>query len=176
MRIVLVICLAFLIVSPFFCEINGSKSKEPKEILKEIISNLEKCAKSNKNEATKKLVQKCLSDIKMQKNFLDKKDKSMKDIFKKVVIKLLKCMKTGQSKNSKKIRRKRFLEDLPNEVLEQIFGDLSPYDLMKNVVEVCPRFKEIVIKMFSREFDKPLWKEIKFTEIDALRQDISILP
>ena len=72
MRIVLVICTAIFIVSQFFCKIDGAKietkSKEPKEILKKLLTDLEKCAKSNKNEATK-LVQKCLSDIKKQKNF-----------------------------------------------------------------------------------------------------------
>ena len=82
MRIVLVICIAFFIVSQFFCKIDGAKIdktklKEPKEILKKMITDLEKCAKSNKNEATK-LVQKCLSDIKKQNNFLDKKDKTDK--------------------------------------------------------------------------------------------------
>ena len=85
MRIVLVICTAIFIVSQFFCKIDGAKidktkSKEPKEILKKLLTDLEKCAKSNKNEATK-LVQKCLSDIKKQNNnFLDKKDKTDKGI------------------------------------------------------------------------------------------------
>ena len=83
MRIVLVICIAFLIVSQFFCKIDGTKnffkkktkSTEQEKLLKAIRTDLEKCAKSIKVKATKKLVLKCLTDIKKQKDFLDK-DKS----------------------------------------------------------------------------------------------------
>ena len=69
LRIIFFICMVFLIVSQLFwlCKIDGAKidktkSKEPKEILKKMITDLGKCAKTNKNEANK-LVQKCLSNF-----------------------------------------------------------------------------------------------------------------
>ena len=81
MRIIFFICLIFLIVSQYFCfcaihpdhlaEVVGTiidetKSKEPKEISKKVITDLEKCAKTKKDAVTK-VVLKCLSDIKRPK-------------------------------------------------------------------------------------------------------------
>ena len=182
MRIVLLICIVFLIVSQFFCKIDGAKPKEilkkkitelqKKAILKKIITDLEKCAKSNKNEATK-LVVHCLSDIKKQKNFLDKNDKTEKDIFKKVVTNLLKCMKSEQpnsKNNSKKSpknwRRKRSLQEMPNEVLETIFQKLTPYEMTNMGQAGCSRIKDLIFRMFSRVFNKSPLNEIKYTKID----------
>ena len=147
MKIVLSIFIVYLIICQYFGKIDGAKKAkeilkkkitevQKKAILKKMITDMKKCAKSNKNEATK-LVLHCLSDIKKQKNLLDKNDKTEKDIFKKVVTNLMKCMKSSQptrknrnnSKKSTKNRRKRSLQELPNEVLEQIFENLTPYQL-----------------------------------------------
>ena len=144
MRIELVIGIVFLIVSQFFCEIVGAKtgkkkSKEPKEILKEITTGLEQCAKSNnKNKEMKQLpLKKCLSDIKTQKNFLDKNDKTDKDILKKVFTKLIKCLKsvetsknTNKKSSKKNRRRKRQLQHFATELLEQILNEMTSYDLV----------------------------------------------
>ena len=72
-----------------------------------------------------------------------------------------------KSKKSKKSRRKRSLENLPPETLEEIFGNLSPYELMTNMVEVCTKFRDVIIRMFRAKFNHPLWKQIKFTEMTA---------
>ena len=174
LRIIFFICMVFLIVSQLFClckidgaKIDKTKSKEPKEILKKMTTDLEKCAKTNKNEANK-LVQKCLSNIKKQKNILDKKDKTEKDVFKKVVTNLIKCMDKSKkpiNKKSKKNRHKRSFENLPPEMMEEIFGNLSPHELMTNMVNVCPRFRDVIIGMFRAKFQHSYWKQIKFTEM-----------
>ena len=129
MRIIFFICLICLIVSQYFCfcaihpdnlaEVVGTiidetKSKEPKEISKKVITDLEKCAKTKKDAVTK-VVLKCLSDIKRQKNFLDKKDKTVKDISKKVVTKLVECI------NKSKIPPKKSLDHIPPEIMEETF-------------------------------------------------------
>ena len=143
MRIELVIGIVFLIVNQFFCVIDGAKtgkkSKEPKEILKEITTGLEQCAKSNNKIKEMKLppIKKCISDIKTQKKFLDKNDKTDKDILKKVFTKLIKCLKsvetsknTNKKSTKKNRRRKRQLQHFATELLEQILNEMTSYDLV----------------------------------------------
>ena len=189
MKIVLVIFIVHLIICQYFGKINGAKKPkeilkkkitevQKKTILKKIITDMKKCAKSNKNEATK-LVLHCLSDIKKQKNLLDKNDKTEKDIFKKVVTNLMKCMKSSQptrrnknnSKKSTNNRRKRSLKELPNEVLEQIFENLTPYQLTIMGQAGCTRIEDLIFRMLDRVFNKRPWNEKKYTEIDELTED-----
>ena len=189
MKIVLVIFLVHLIISQYFGKIDGAKKAkeilkkkitevQKKAVLKKMIADMKKCAKSNKNEATK-LVLHCLSDIKKQKNLLDKNDKTEKDIFKKVVTNLMKCMKSSQpsrknknnSKKSTNNRRKRSLKELPNEVLEQIFENLTPYQLTIMGQASCNRIKDLIFKMLDRIFNKRPWNVKKYTEIDELTED-----
>ena len=85
----------------------------------------------------------------------------MTDIFKKVVTKLMNCM----NPKSKKNRRKRAnFQDMPTEMVEEIFGYQTPYDLITNVYAAfCDgRIKEIIIKMFSRKFNQPPWNQKAF--------------
>ena len=50
-------------------------------------------------------------------------------------------------------------------MMEEIFRNLSPHELMTNMVNVCPRFRDIIIGMFRVKFQHSYWKQIKFTEM-----------
>ena len=165
MRFIVFICLAFLIVSQYFCfceihpddlaeivginaKIDEMKSKKPKEILKNVITDLEKCAKtgakSKEIPAVTKVVLKCLSDIKKQQNFLDKRDKKEKDgLTRKVVIKLVECI------NKSKISPKKYLDNIPPELMEGIIRNMTPHELLSSMLYVCPKFRNDIIWMFE---------------------------
>ena len=187
MKIDLIICLLFLIVDQILTDAaktTKNKSKKPKEILEEITTALEKCAaKSNKNE-NKKIspsLKKCLSGMKAQKNFLNKKkkDKSTKDIFKKVVTKLFKCLKpSSKGKKSKKNqrsnsigervaeRRRRAREPiiyLPEIPLNMIFDELTFSEFMRSFIvgEVCVGLRNFAINRFNRS----PWNIVSFRRI-----------
>ena len=183
MNIYLIICLLFLIVDQILTDAaktTKNKSKKPKEILEEITTALEKCAaKSNKNE-NKKIspsLKKCLSGMKAQKNFLNKKDKSTKDIFKKVVTKLFKCLKpSSKGKKSKKNqrsnsigervaerRRRARLEHLPEVPLDMIFDELTFSEFMRSFIvgEVCVGLRNFAINRFNRS----PWNIVSFRRI-----------
>ena len=187
MNIYLIICLLFLIVDQILTDAaktTKNKSKKPKEILEEITTALEKCAaKSNKNE-NKKIspsLKKCLSGMKAQKNFLNKKkkDKSTKDIFKKVVTKLFKCLKpSSKGKKSKKNqrsnsigervaeRRRRAREPiiyLPEIPLNMIFDELTFSEFMRSFIvgEVCVGLRNFAINRFNRS----PWNIVSFRRI-----------
>ena len=183
MRFIVFICLAFSIVSQYFCfcEIHpddlaivvgcrGSscepdddkmKSKEPKEILKKVITDLEKCAKTKKDAVTK-VVLKCLSDIKRQQNFLDKKAKTEKDISKKVVTKLVECI------NKSKIPPKKSLDDIPPKIMEETFRTTTPQTLLSFMADICPKLRGKIIRITWITF--PSWKGKLPTEADLRRQ------
>ena len=183
MKIDLIICLLFLIVDQILTDAaktTKNKSKKPKEILEQITTALEKCAaKSNKNE-NKKIspsLKKCLSGMKAQKNFLNKKDKSTKDIFKKVVTKLFKCLKpSSKGKKSKKNqrsnsigervaerRRRARLEHLPEVPLDMIFDELTFSEFMRSFIvgEVCVGLRNFAINRFNRS----PWNIVSFRRI-----------
>ena len=77
-------------------------------------------------------------------------------------------MKSAQpaSKNSKKS-----LQELPNEVLEQIFENLTPYQLTIMGQAGCTRIEDLIFRMLDRVFNKRPWNEKKYTEIDELTED-----
>ena len=164
MRIIFFICLIFLIVSQYFCFcaihldhlaevadtiIDETKSKEPKEISKKVITDLEKCrktgAKSKEFPAViNNVVLKCLSDIKKRQNFLDERDKKEKDgITRKVVIKLVECI------NKSKIPPKKYLDNIPPEWMEKIIRNMTPHELLSYMLYVCPKFRNDIIWMFE---------------------------
>ena len=186
MKIDLIICLLFLIVDQILTDVaktTKNKSKKPKEILEEITTALEKCAaKSNKNE-NKKIIspslKKCLSGMKAQKNFLNKKDKSTKDIFKKVVTKLFKCLKpSSKGKKSKKNQRSNSIGErvaerrrrartpvlyVPNVPLDMIFDELTFSEFMRSFIvgEVCVGLRNFAINRFNRS----PWNIVSFGRI-----------
>ena len=176
MKIELTICVLFLIANQFLMDIdaaktNKNKSKKPKKMLKEITTALEKCADQSNKSENKKLTpsfKKCLSGMKTQKNFLNKKDKSMKDIFKKVVNNLFECLKpSSKSKKSKKNQRssigerlaerrrrarENYLEHLPDVPLNMIFDEFTFSEFMRTFIvgEVCVRLRNFAINRFNR--------------------------
>lgn len=185
MNIYLIICLLFLIVDQILTDAaktTKNKSKKPKEILEEITTALEKCAaKSNKNE-NKKIspsLKKCLSGMKAQKNFLNKKDKSTKDIFKKVVTKLFKCLKpSSKGKKSKKNQRSNSIGErvaerrrrarvpilyLPEIPFDMIFDELTFSEFMRSFIvgEVCVGLRNFAINRFNRS----PWNIVSFRRI-----------
>ena len=176
MRFIVFLCLAFLIVSQYFCFcaihpdhlaevvdtiIDETKSKEPKKISKKVITDLEKCAKTKKDAVTK-VVLKCLSDIKRQQNFLDKKDKTVKDISKKVVTKLVECI------NKSKIPPKKSLDHIPPEIMEETFRTTTPHTLLSFMADICPKFRGKINRITWITF--PSWKQKLPTEADLRRQ------
>ena len=185
MKIDLIICLLFLIVDQILTDVaktTKNKSKKPKEILEEITTALEKCAaKNNKNE-NKKIspsLKKCLSGMKAQKNFLNKKDKSTKDIFKKVVTKLFKCLKpSSKGKKSKKNQRSNSIGErvaerrrrarvpilyLPEIPFDMIFDELTFSEFMRSFIvgEVCVGLRNFAINRFNRS----PWNIVSFRRI-----------
>ena len=180
MKIELTILIVVFIANQFLGKINGSKinkkkAYEPKTILKEITTGFEKCTdQSNKREDVYSSFKKCLNGIKTHKNFLDKNDKSTKGIFKKVLTKLFQCMKpSSKSKKSKKDKKKtskknrrrkrqiwQELVGYPDDELEQMFLDFSPYELLSSGADFCPRFKGIIHNMFFNFFDQPPWNVV----------------
>ena len=124
-----------------------------------MITDLEKCAKTKKDAVTK-VVLKCLSDIKKQKNFLDKKDKTKKDISKKVVTKLVECI------NKSKIPPKKSLDHIPPEIMEETFRTTTPHTLLSFMADICPKFSSAIKRI---TWITESWLKLP-TEADLRRQ------
>ena len=168
MRFIVFICLAFLIVSQYFCfgesepDYLAKIDKTTKiKVLKKVITDLEKCAKTKKDAVTK-VVLKCLSDIKRQQNFLDKKAKTEKDISKKVVTKLAECI------NKSRIPPKKSLDHIPPEIMEETFRTTTPHTLLSFMADICPKFRGKINRITWITF--PSWKQKLPTEADLRRQ------